>query len=67
MSRKVVKIFPATFDAFRLPFLISLRRPDTVMVPLGNATRTANSSGSGVVGEMFSGMVGMCGKFTLST
>jgi hypothetical protein len=44
----VVQIRPATFDASKLPFLISLRRPDTVMAPSGNATRAAISSGIGV-------------------
>jgi hypothetical protein len=47
----VVQIRPATFDASKLPFLISLRSPDTVIAPSGNATRAAISSGIGVSGS----------------
>jgi hypothetical protein len=51
MLASVTKIRPAIFDASKVPFLISLRRPDTVMVPVGNAS-TAISSGIGVSGLM---------------
>ena len=58
MLASVVYIFPAIFSATNRPLLISLRSPETVMLPSGKASRAAISKRSGVVGATDLGVFG---------
>lgn len=51
---------PAILSAAKWPLLISLRKPDTPMLPSGNASCAATSSRSGVLPVIVSGD-GICG------
>src|SRR5215471_18998466 len=62
---RVVNVLPAICSTRRLPRSISRRRPDTPMLPSGNAICAAMSRRSGVVGVIVSGDGTRFGVFAL--
>ena len=54
MSSSVVKCLPAIISTCKVPRATSLRRPESVIPPAGNAILTASSSLSGVSGPISS-------------